>query len=183
LLDLTERAPAFIAALRDAFATTGLQLTPWNDLADFYNKTEALFSRQMIVVKWMIAVILVLSISNTLTMSVMERTAEIGTAMAIGVRRAGILRLFLIEGVLIGIVSGILGIVIGGSLSELISYIGIPMPPAPGMSEGYTGHIRFSMDLAIDGVLLAVLSTLLASLVPAWKASRMIIVDTLRHNR
>ena len=67
---------------------------------ELYNKTVELFSRQIGVVKLIIAIIIVLSISNTMTMNVMERTVEIGTAMALGVRRQRILMLFLLEGLL-----------------------------------------------------------------------------------
>jgi putative ABC transport system permease protein len=55
------------------------------------------------------------------------------------------------------------------------------MPPPPGMARGFLGEIRIDPYLAADALLLAVLATLAASLLPAWKASRMVIVDALRH--
>ena len=67
-------------------------------MADFYNKTVSLFSKQVLVVKIMIAVIIVLSISNTMMTNVRERVSEIGTCMALGDRRSTILRRFLAEG-------------------------------------------------------------------------------------
>ena len=76
---------------------------PWSDLADFYNKTVVLFSRQVNVVKFIIGVIIVLTISNTQMMSVLERTTEIGTSLAIGQRRQAVMRMFMAEGVLIGL--------------------------------------------------------------------------------
>ncbi|MEW6678164.1 MAG: FtsX-like permease family protein [Pseudomonadota bacterium] len=161
----------------------GLEVTPWNRLADYYNKTVELFSRQVAVVNIIIGVIIVLGISNTMTMSVMERTREIGTAMALGLRRRRIMSLFLIEGTLLGLLAGLLGVLLGYLLAQFISHIGIPMPPAPGMSRGYTGHIIITPGIALDALLLAVSTTLLASVYPAWRASRMIIVDALRHNR
>jgi putative ABC transport system permease protein len=57
------------------------------------------------------------------------------------------------------------------------------MPPAPGMARGYIGQIRVTWGLAGDAVALALVTTLLAGIYPAWKASRMIIVDALRHAR
>ena len=68
------------------------------------------------------------------------------------------------------------------NFSEFISWVGIPMPPPPGMARGYTGEIEISMELAADGFLLAFFTTLIASILPAWKASRMNIVDALRHH-
>jgi putative ABC transport system permease protein len=81
LLDDEHRVPALLEEFRRRFgaadASTELQFVPWQQLADFYNKTVALFSRQMDVVKAIIGLIIVLSISNLLVMTVMERTGEI----------------------------------------------------------------------------------------------------------
>jgi len=159
------------------------EIVLWSELADFYNKTVELFSRQVGVVRLLIALIVVLSITNTLSMAVIERTNEIGTSMAIGVPRRGILRLFLWEGALLGLAGGVLGVALGFVLGEAISAIGIPMPPPPGMARGYIGQIAIPPSLALDGFLLAFVTTLAASVFPAWKASRMNIVDALRHQR
>lgn len=183
LLDDTARTDATVTQLRAALPASQFDVVPWSDLADFYNKTVELFTRQVGVVRLLIALIVVLSISNTLTMSVLERTSEIGTAMAIGVKRRGILQQFISEGLLIGVVGGVGGIALGLLLGQLISAIGIPMPPPPGMAHGFTGQIAITPALAFDALVLAIGTTLLASVFPAWKASRMIIVDALRHQR
>lgn len=183
LLEKTELTSPIISAVTPTLPAAQFQLVPWTDLADFYNKTVVLFSKQVDVVKIIIGLIIILTISNTQTMSVLERTAEIGTSLAIGLRSSEILGLFLLEGALIGIVGGILGVVLGYGLAEAISAVGIPMPPPPGMARGYTGQILISSSLALDALVLALLTTLLASVMPAWKASRMNIVDALRCNQ
>ncbi|WP_153116962.1 ABC transporter permease [Rhodocyclus tenuis] len=183
LLDRTELTGQSIATIRSGLPEKDFQIVPWSELADFYNKTVVLFSRQVDVVKVIIGLIIILTISNTQTMSVLERTTEIGTSLAIGLRRKGIMRLFLLEGVLIGAAGGAIGVALAYGLGEAISAIGIPMPPPPGMARGYTGQILVSGSLALDGMILALVTTLLASVVPAWKASRMNIVDALRCNQ
>lgn len=183
LLDHTNSTDAAIADLRMRLPAAEFEIIPWTELADFYNKTVELFTKQVGVVRFLIAFIVVLSISNTLTMAVIERTSEIGTAMAIGVRRRGILVQFIWEGALLGVLGGVLGVVLGFILSEIISAIGIPMPPPPGMARGYIGQIAISPGLALDAWLLAFLTTLAASIFPALKASRLNIVDALRHQR
>ena len=183
LLDETELTTPVQASAQGILDTEKFQIVPWTDLADFYNKTVVLFSKQVDVVKFIIGLIIVLTISNTQTMSVLERTTEIGTSLAIGSRSGEILRLFLLEGALIGIAGGILGLALGYLLATTISSIGIPMPPPPGMARGYTGQILISSALAVDALVLALLTTLLASVMPAWKASRMNIVDALRCNQ
>ena len=183
VLDKTSRTDAALASLRQMLDPKAFQLAPWHELADFYNKTVVLFSRQVSVVKFIIGLIIVLTISNTQMMSVLERTTEIGTSLAIGVRRRALMRMFVAEGALIGAVGGVLGLLLGFVLAQAISAIGIPMPPPPGMARGFLGEIRILPQLAADALVLAVFTTFAASLLPAWKASRMIIVDALRRNQ
>lgn len=183
LLDHTDATRATTRALRQILPSSKFEVVPWYDLADFYKKTVSLFSKQVGFVKLIIAVIIALSITNTMMMGVMERTGEIGTAMALGANRRQILRLFLYEGALLGTLGGLVGIVVGGLLAILLSFIGIPMPPPPGMAHGFIGKILITPGLAGGAFVLAITTTLVASVYPAWKASRMVIVDALRHNR
>lgn len=183
LLSHTDQTRATTAALRKILPAAKFEVVPWYDLADFYKKTVSLFSKQVGFVKLIIAVIIALSITNTMMMGVMERTGEIGTAMALGASRRQILRMFLYEGALLGTFGGLLGIILGGALALIISFIGIPMPPPPGMAHGFIGKILITPTLAGGALLLAILTTLIASVYPAWKASRMVVVDALRHNR
>lgn len=183
LLEHTADTDATLVTLRARLPANDFEAIPWYELADFYNKTAELFTRQVGVVRILIALIVVLSISNTLSMTVVERTGEIGTAMALGVRRSGILRMFLTEGALLGMIGGALGVGLGLVLANAISAVGIPMPPPPGMETGFTGRISVPPALAWEAFQLAFFTTLVASVVPAWKASRMNIVDALRHQR
>jgi putative ABC transport system permease protein len=184
LLEETERTDDYLEQLRARFPESAhrLQFVPWYERADFYNKTVALFSQQIGVLRAVIAVIIVLSISNMLIMNVLERTGEIGTLLAIGFKRRTVLRQFALEGLLLGLAGGALGAGVGYALAELISAIGIPMPPPPGMEEGYTGKIQATFGVLSKAFLLALATTVLAGLYPAWKASRLNIIDALRHN-
>ena len=183
LLDKTERTAEGSSYLAAALPANEFEIVPWHALADFYNKTVVLFSKQVSVVKFIIGLIIVLTISNTQMMSVLERTTEIGTSLAIGQRRNTVMRMFVAEGVLIGLIGGLLGVILGYVFAHLISAIGIPMPPPPGMARGFRGEILIVPRLAVDALILAVVTTFLASVLPAWKASRMNIVDALRHNQ
>jgi putative ABC transport system permease protein len=181
-LDRTADTPAAVSALREHLSKEAM-LVPWYDAADFYNKTVRLFSRQVLVMKIIIALVVMLSISNTMMMAVMERISEIATSMALGVRRARVLLRFLAEGLFIGVMGGLAGALLGYLLAEGISSIGIPMPPPPGMARGYIGRILVTPGLVADGLLLAAATALVASMYPAWKASRMVIAEALRHGR
>jgi putative ABC transport system permease protein len=183
LLDDTGYTGAAVDALRKEFDGKSFEFVPWWQLADFYNKSAALMARQIDVIRIIIAVLIVLSISNTLLMSVMERTGEIGTSMALGVTRMQVLRQFLTEGILLGALGGLAGAIIGSALGMVVSAIGFPVPPPPGMAREFPGGIRITPLLVADAFTLAVVTTLAASVYPAWRASRLRIVDALRHNR
>jgi putative ABC transport system permease protein len=181
-LDETRNTPAVVRDL-SAKLSGDLKVIPWYDAADFYNKTVRLFSRQVLVMKLIIALVVILSISNTMMMAVMERVSEIGTALALGVRRARVLFRFLAEGLFIGALGGVAGVALGYLLAAGVSRVGIPMPPPPGMARGFVGEILVTPGLVLDALLLAAATALIASAYPAWKASRMVIADALRHGR
>lgn len=178
--DLTEQTAARV---RQIIAGSDYQVLEWRELADFYNKTETLLLRQFGIVKTIIGIIIILSISNTMMMAVVERTGEIGTIVALGVRRRKVMQLFVAEGLVLGVVGAVLGLLAGYALAAIISFIGIPMPPPPGMADGYTARILVSARLAAESFGLAAFTTLLASVYPAWKAAQMEVVNALRTNR
>lgn len=183
LLDTTGRTDAALAAIQKSLPKDQFEVVPWYLLSDFYNKTKDLFSKQIQGLRLIIAAIILLCISNTMIMSVLERTGEIGTAMALGTTRSGVLRLFLSEGVLLGCIGGSIGLAVAIPLAHVISAIGIPMPPPPGKTHGFLGGILVTWSMCAQAFAVAVSTTLLASVYPAWRASRMQIVDSLRHNR
>jgi putative ABC transport system permease protein len=182
-LSSSERSDETVAYLRERLPVDGFEIKSWFDLSDFYQKSVTLLSRQLELVSLLIGVIIVLGISNTLTMSVLERTGEIGTIMAMGTPPRSVLHLFIFQGFLLGVIGGIIGLTMGFALAQIISYFGIPMPPPPGRDIGYSAEILLTPRLAFWGAVVAVVPATLASLYPAWKASRLPIVDALRHNR
>ena len=84
---------------------------------------------------------------------------------------------------MLGALGGLLGLAGGYLLARLVSAIGIPMPPPPGMAFGYTAEVMVTVPMALQAAALAVGTTIAASFYPAWVASRMNIVEALRHSR
>ena len=184
LLDDTKKTVPVLEDLRQRFRGEGeIEFVPWFDLADFYNKTAKLFSAQINVVWLVIALIIVVSISNTFLMNVIERTGEIGTLLALGFRQQKILFMFVSEGIVLGCLGGAGGALVGWTLAEIISAIGIPMPPAPGMDFPVDGKIMVTGPVALVGLCLGMGATVMASVYPARKAARLNIIDALRHAR
>jgi len=183
VLDDTDRTNAVLDGLRTRFTGSSLEFIPWYELADFYNKTVALLSKQMGVIEAIIALIIVLTIGNSMMMGVMERTNETGTAMALGTRANGILFQFIAEGLLLGVIGAMVGGMIGIGIAQVVSAIGIPMPPPPGQARGFRAGMIVTLPMVGTAFAIAVTTALVAALYPAWKASRTSIVDALRHNR
>ena len=135
LLDKTEDVPTVAPLIRKIIEDKNLDLEyqTWDKLADFYHKVVNLYEGIFDVMKVIIGIIVFFSIANTMSMSIFERTKEIGTLRAIGTTRWGITKLFLMEGVLIGILGGILGVLFGVLAAKVINLTGgieIAPPPA-----------------------------------------------------
>ncbi len=127
LLDDTENVPVFVQKLKDIIRTNKLDMEfkTWDELAEFFHQTKNFIQTMFSFIAIIIGIIVVFSIANTLTMSVMERITEIGTIRAIGATKRSVLRLFLMEGAIIGIIGGILGLCIGVLCSRIINGLDI----------------------------------------------------------
>ena len=113
-----------------------------------------------------------LSIINTMSMSVSERTREIGIRKAIGATRAAIMRQFIAEAALIGLLGGLLGLALGAA-----SVFGANGSALYGTSELFLLTPR----LALGSVAFSLVLGVVAGLYPAWHASRLSPVEALRY--
>lgn len=120
-----------------------------------------------------------IGIMNTMLTSVMERTREIGIMKAIGATTRDIMSIFIIEGVLMSGVGGIIGIILGVFGSQALTLI-----LGSFMSMG-GGSFQLVPIITITSVVLAVAVSLivgiLSSLYPAWKAARMSPIEAVRY--
>lgn len=182
-LDETKNSAEVADELRTRFDAKQYEVRTWDQLAEFYARAVDLFRQQLDVVRFIVIAIILLGISNTMMMSVMERTGEIGTSMALGIKRRALLGQFVLEGGLIGLIGGVGGLVLALLIGIGIDFMHIEMPPPPGLTRGYIAHVLLTQGIVIEALLIAVLTTTLASFYPAWKASRMVIVDAIRQNK
>ena len=182
LLDDTTATDAVAAIIRTKLEPLGYEVKTWHELADFYQKTEALYRRQLGALQAIILVMLVLSVASTINMVIYERTGEFGALLALGQRRRQIFKLVLLENALLGLLGSLLGVVMGVALAGMISGIGIPMPPLPGSNVGYAGTIRLVPWVLVAAALIGALAAIMAAVLPARRASRLLVVEALRHN-
>ncbi|CAM3928669.1 ABC transporter permease [Rahnella bruchi] len=153
----------------------------WKELSLFYQQVEGLLSGIYFFIKLIVALVVVFMIGNAMTMNVIERTREITTLRATGVKPAKVARLFLLEGVFTGVLGAAGSLLAGFALAGVINLHGIAMPPSPGQTQGYTAFIKTD-DAALIWitVLLPVLTASLASIIPAMRAARLNIADAFK---
>jgi len=116
-----------IAALNKWFNEEGLvaQALPWDKAMLQYAGAIQVTQRMMIVVLVLLAVVVLIVIMNTLVVSIMERTAEIGTMRAIGAKRSFVQRLFYTESFLLSCIGAVCGIVLAVIIGLTFNALGI----------------------------------------------------------
>jgi putative ABC transport system permease protein len=164
------------------FSSQGFEVRNWIELNDFYEKTVQFYDTQFGVLRFIVLAMVLLSVMNSVNMTVTERVGEFGTLMALGNRSDYIFRLVLTESTLLGLFGALIGIAIGTALATIISAIGLPMASLPNSNLGYTAAIRLTMGLVLSAGFVGFVATVLASLLPALYVSRRPVVDALRQN-
>ena len=130
----------------------------------------------------LIGVIVLFTIGNTMSTAVVERTVEIGTLRAMGLRRSGIRRLFMCEALLLGSIGAGLGLVSALLMAYLINHSGWSWIP-PSYSYAYLILVRIWQDipLLVGSMVGMTVVTVMSAWWPANRASKLMIVDALRH--
>jgi putative ABC transport system permease protein len=178
----TEDTDRIDSWLKEQLDASGLEVKTWIELNDFYEKTVEMYKGQFGVLQLIILVMVLLSVANSVNMSIFERTGEFGTMMALGNRRSQIFRLVVIENLLLGVIGAGLGLIIGIALALTISAIGIPMPPPPNANLGYTAYIQIVPSVLLMSGVIGILATIMAAILPARHVSHTPVVDALRQN-
>jgi putative ABC transport system permease protein len=182
----TGQIPAARARLEQLLATSlkdqPLEVHDYETLNPYYGQTVGFFGAIFGFISILIGVIVLFTVGNTMSMAVVERTPEIGTLRAIGLRRSGVRKMFMAEGMLLGIGGSILGIIVALILAFLINHGGVTWTP-PGRVDAVPLTVRVWGEPApmIDVVIALTLVTLISSWVPSRRGARINIVAALRH--
>jgi putative ABC transport system permease protein len=159
-----------------------LEVMDYRTLYPVYDQIAGLFGSIFGFVSMLIGVIVLFSVANTMSASVMERTVEIGTLRSMGMRRSGIARQFISEGLLIGI----MGTLLGGALALLCAYFinsaGLTWTPPNSIDKNpLVVHVFNSPGLMFGSLLILITLAAVSSLLPAYRAARIPVVEALRH--
>ncbi len=159
-----------------------LEVHDFQTLNPAFGQITGMFSAIFGFITILISAIVLFTVGNTMSMAVLERTVEIGTLRTLGLRRSGIRRLFVSEGLLLGLTGAILGTLLALLLAGLINQAGFAWLP-PGSSNPVPITIRLwgehQMLLSIS--LTVVLVATLSAWWPARRAAQQDVVDALRY--
>ncbi len=125
-------------------------------------------------------VIAIIGVVNTMLMAVLERTREIGTMMAVGMRRHRITELFLWEATTLAVIGTGSGLAVALAIIEAVARKGGVPANAPGSAAVYYIVPAVPFDLLAPTLLAAFVGTILAGAYPSWRAARLNPVDALR---
>lgn len=178
----TEETDQIAAQLKQSLESSGLEVKTWVELNDFYEKTVEMYKRQFGVLQIIILIMVLLSVANSVNMSIFERVGEFGTMMALGNDNNQVFRLIISENLLLGLIGGGLGVGMGILLATAISAIGIPMPPPPNADLGYIARIQIVPSVLLLALGIGFTATVLAAILPARHVSHIPVVNALRQN-
>ena len=182
----SDQIPAALVRLAPILATFSanhpLAVLDFRTLNPFFVQTIQLFDTIFGFIFVLIGAIVLFTVSNTMNTAVVERTVEIGTLRAIGLRQAGIRRLFVTEGALLGLCGAVLGVLLALMLSAIVNQLDLTwsapgtVAPLPLMLRVW-GETRMIFGTTFGLICIAVLSAWW----PAYRAAQLDVVDALRH--
>lgn len=164
-------------ALRQALGPD-YEVTTFRDLIKFDAEASQSRDQGTAWITYIFLSLALLGIVNTMLTSVRERTREIGTMMAIGIRKRQILALFLSEAALLGSLASLLGLSFATLLILQLGKTGIRLPADDGVGT-FVVHPYIAAPFVLQIFVIAVLGAVLAALYPAYRASRLRPIQAL----
>jgi putative ABC transport system permease protein len=154
------------------------EVHPWEKLSPFYHLSR-MIDLMTFFIKLMLIAIVLISIMNVMIMAVYERIREIGTIAAIGTPPLKILNMFVIEGFCLGILGTVIGNILGAIILYILNASEITFDFA--MHQGLILVATMNPSDLLTISVIVIMVSVIASLQPAFKASRMEPIIALRH--
>jgi putative ABC transport system permease protein len=179
-----DRAVEFAGQLRSA-QPSGTEIRTWEDETAAMLRVQQIRETALNALVFALLGMSGLGIMNTVLMAAYERVREIGTLQALGLTRPGVLRLFLLEGGMMGVVGSLSGAAIGAAIVWYYGRVGIDLSS---VIERQGANLPISAMLYLDfdplivaaAIAFGVGTSVAASLLPAYTASAMVPADAVR---
>jgi putative ABC transport system permease protein len=164
--------------MEEHFKHIGMDVGATAKIEEEMAEVEAIFEVIIVLLLFMaflLAVIGGLGLMGTMSINVLERTREIGVMRAIGASNRSVRRIFVVEGIIIGVISWLVGTILALPLSQLLgNMIGGLFLNAP------LDH-NFSINGVVIWLVVVVILSAVASFLPAWNASRLTVQEVLAY--
>jgi putative ABC transport system permease protein len=158
----------------------GYEVKRWDEESELYQLTKKMFNMIFGIVFLILIGIVSMSVMNTMSMAIIERTTEIGTLRALGLRRAGVIRLFAMEGMLIGAGGALAGMILS-FIVWLFIKIQSPVWTPPTIGRKVPLEIGLVPEYLFMTTIFLIVLTFAAAVIPARRASGQGIVEALGH--
>jgi len=189
-LERVGQEPPVVERLQTALP--GYEVDAWDTLDPSMKQMMELEAQIMSLFGLIILLIAGVGILNLMLMAVFERTREIGVLAAMGLKRWETMVLFLLEGVLIGLLGALAGSLLGGAISAYFGRVGLDfLALYGGVDVGEFGELiglmgdriyfRIGIDVLVNRALTVAIIAALASLYPAWQASKREPAEALHY--
>ena len=167
---------------REEWTGQKLDITTWEDEISYVIWALTAIDGLSFLLTTVLLVIIAVGIMNSLWIAIRERTREIGTLRAIGMRRWRVMVMFVIETFLLGVLGTAAGAFLGCLISLGLNALHIPVPEGAQFFTMST-TLRFAMEPArvFGGAFVITLCCTLVSLIPSFRAARMKPVTAMSH--
>jgi len=167
---------------REDWTGQKLDVTTWEDELSFMTWTLQLIKGLTVVLLLILIAIVVTGIMNTMWIAIRERTREIGTLRAIGMQRGGVLWMFLLESLLLGLFGAMGGALAGVLIASGINALHLAVPLGVQLFL-MSDHLYLAVHapLIIKAIVGLTVVTGLAALYPSFRAARLQPVTAMSH--
>jgi len=185
-LESSAQMPVAAARIRtllgEVAAGQALTVAAFDTLNPFYVRSREMFDTIFGFIFVLIGAIVLFTVGNTMNAAVVERTVEVGTLRAIGLRQKGIRTLFITEGLMLGVIGAVSGLLVALLFAAVFNALELTwVPPAAAERVPLTimiiGETRMMIGTTVALVAIAAFSAWL----PARRAASLEIVEALRH--